>query len=168
VPSETQSIALHDADAIWAVELPIEFEIVLLYTPSTIFMPYIVRRTFLRRIIGYLSLLSGPTFHCCTAGTGGSRSCRSLIFLTCQVRCEYLFAVWILRCISKPTSFFGVTRALKYTISLTTSKLLQKSHILSGVEDCYVSSCNFVLKFINNNQFFSSQSNKTDFIRTGT
>jgi hypothetical protein len=37
---------------------------------------------------------------------------------------KHLFAVWILFCISKPTSFFGVTRAPKYTNSLTTSKFL--------------------------------------------
>jgi hypothetical protein len=37
---------------------------------------------------------------------------------------KHLFAVWILRCISRLTSFVGVFRAPTYTNSLTTSKYL--------------------------------------------
>jgi hypothetical protein len=66
VPSVAQSFVLHDADDIWAVELPIEFEIV----------PAPVHRLLClgdlsygepsshRRAIGSLSFCSAPTFHC--------------------------------------------------------------------------------------------------------
>jgi hypothetical protein len=37
---------------------------------------------------------------------------------------KHLFAVWILRCISRLTSFVGVIRDPKYTNSLTNSKCL--------------------------------------------
>jgi hypothetical protein len=37
---------------------------------------------------------------------------------------KHLFAVWILFCIFRLTSLFGVTRDPKYTNSLTTSKVL--------------------------------------------
>jgi hypothetical protein len=48
-------------------------------------------------------------------------------WLDCRCLCspkKHLFAVWILCCISRLTSFVGVIRDPKYTNSLTTSKCL--------------------------------------------
>jgi hypothetical protein len=50
----------------------------LLYTPSTIFGPYIVRRTFLSKTSNRFSSLIVSNVPACTAGPGGPRSCRSL------------------------------------------------------------------------------------------
>jgi hypothetical protein len=45
---------------------------------------------------------------------------------------KFLFPVWILRCISRLTSLFGVTKDPKYTNSLTTSKVLSPKPTLSA------------------------------------
>jgi hypothetical protein len=84
-----------------------------------------------RRVIDSLPFLSAPTFYCCTAAPGRSRSCRSLTLSDVpDERTADVFAgrrntyFQFLRCVSKPTSFVGVTRAPKYTHFLTTSKFL--------------------------------------------
>jgi hypothetical protein len=50
----------------------------------------------------------------------------------CAVRSMSAFAVWILRYISRLTSFVGVIRDPRYTNSLTTSKCLSPIATLSG------------------------------------
>jgi hypothetical protein len=85
-----RSISLHDADDIWAVEFPIEFEIVR----ATTFGAYIScgKPSFKRRVIGPLPFLSAPTFHCRAAGRSRSRFLDRLLCLRCKVRWPHVFA----------------------------------------------------------------------------
>jgi hypothetical protein len=115
MPSVALYIVFHDANDIWAVT-------------HRLFL-----RTFLSETRNRFSsfFLSTLTFHCHTSGLGGSRSCRSLSlsdvpsYHRCFCRLQkHIFAVKILRCISKPTLFFAVIWAPKFTNSLTTSKFL--------------------------------------------
>jgi hypothetical protein len=77
VRSVAHSIALHDTDDIWAVELPLEFEILPACTHLLLFLGLILcgESSSQRRAIGSLLFLSAPMFHCRTAE---SSSCRSL------------------------------------------------------------------------------------------
>jgi hypothetical protein len=109
------------------------------YTPSTI-LGHIScgEPSAQRHALGSVPFLSAATFHCRTAGSGGLRYCRTLNCsdvageMTADVfagsRSTYLqfgfFAVS-----PKPTSFFGVIKAPKYTNSLTTPKFLSPKAI---------------------------------------
>jgi hypothetical protein len=76
VPNEAPSIVLHNADDIWVVVLPIEYEIVSAPVHTVYyFWGHIScgEPSSQRRVIGSLSFLSALKFHCCSAGPGGSR-----------------------------------------------------------------------------------------------
>jgi hypothetical protein len=78
-----------------------------------------------RRAIGSLPFLSALTFHCRTAGSGESRTCRSLTL--CDVLGEIIADIFAGRrstFLQFGTAFFGVTRAPKHTNLFTTSKFL--------------------------------------------
>jgi hypothetical protein len=102
VPSVAQSIALHDADNIYVVEHPIEFEIVPDAPVHTVYYFWAIylsceEPSSQRRAIGSYPFLSGPTFHCRTAGPAVSDvpgEMTAVVFAGCKS--------------TKPTSFFGV------------------------------------------------------------
>jgi hypothetical protein len=132
VPKVAQSIAFHDADDIWAVELSIEFKIVRA-PRHTIFGPYIVRRTFLSKTSNRFSTLFFSTaFHCRTAGLSGSNSCRSLILS--DVPGEMRTPIWL---------YLQTHVILPVSQELPSLQILvAKSHSLSGVENRPISSRN--------------------------
>jgi hypothetical protein len=76
--SQAQSIVLHVADDIWAVELPIEFKIVPSFDTPFFDQISCGEPSFQRCVIVFLPFISAPTFSCRTAEPVVSRSCRSL------------------------------------------------------------------------------------------
>jgi hypothetical protein len=131
VPSAAQSIALHDSDDIWAVQLVIESKNVPapVQTVYYFWAKYRAENLPLRDERPVLFLfLSARTFHCRTAGPGRSRYYRSLIlynvpgemtedvFAGC--RSTYL-QFGFFAGISKHTSFFVVTKALSLVFCIS-------------------------------------------------
>jgi hypothetical protein len=77
------------------------------------------------RQIGSPPFWSTHTSHCHRAGLGGSRSCERCILSGVKGGSTAdVCGIWIIRCISRPTSFVGVINDPRYTNSLTTSKCL--------------------------------------------
>jgi hypothetical protein len=146
VPSVAQSIVLHKADDIRVQNSTCSCLLFLSHIscgePSS-----------QRRAIGNFPFLSASTFHCRTAGPGGSRSCRSLNLSDAESPiCSldsplYLQTHVVLRCHKS---------SQVHKLFVDFEIFVAKSHSLSGVDNHPISSRNhvFCLLFVDLHSYF--------------